>query len=56
MTGWTLADRRRPGSRYFWLVNDGNPANFLHGAVIGPAIQLIGKKMAALVLIASAPS
>lgn len=37
------------GQRYFWLINDGNPANFLHGAVIGPAMQLIeGEKMAAI--------
>ena len=37
------------GQRYFWLVNNGNPANFLHGAVIGPAMQLIkGEKMAAI--------
>ncbi|GAA3327941.1 NAD(P)-dependent oxidoreductase [Paeniglutamicibacter sulfureus] len=39
----------RDRSRYFWLINDGNPANFLHGAVIGPAMQLIeGEKMAAI--------
>lgn len=37
------------GQRYFWLINKGNPANFLHGAVIGPAMQLIeGEKMAAI--------
>ncbi|MEV4952457.1 NAD(P)-dependent oxidoreductase [Paenarthrobacter nitroguajacolicus] len=37
------------GQQYFWLVNNGNPANFLHGAVIGPAMQLIeGEKMAAI--------
>lgn len=42
--------RYESGARYFWLVNDGNPANFVHGAVIGPAMQLIeGEKMAALV-------
>lgn len=34
---------------YFWLVNQGNAANFLDDAVIGPAIQLIeGEKLAAL--------
>lgn len=34
---------------YFWLVNEGNAANFLDDAVIGPAIQLIeGEKLAAL--------
>ena len=38
-----------PDGRYFWLVNGGNAANFLHGAVIGPAIQLIeGEKLAAI--------
>jgi adenosylhomocysteinase len=32
--------------KYFWLINDGRPANFVHGAVIGPAIQLIeGEKL-----------
>lgn len=42
------------GQRYFWLINDGNPANFLHGAVIGPAMQLIeGEKMAAIRAIAT---
>lgn len=42
-------DERSDGNRYFWLVNNGNPANFLHGAVIGPAMQLIeGEKMAAI--------
>lgn len=41
------------GQRYFWLVNNGNPANFLHGAVIGPAMQLIeGEKIAAISSIA----
>jgi adenosylhomocysteinase len=34
---------------YFWLVNEGDAANFLDDAVIGPAIQLIeGEKLAAL--------
>lgn len=33
----------------FWLINDGNAANFIHGAVIGPAIQLIeGEKLACI--------
>lgn len=42
------------GQRYFWLVNGGNPANFLHGAVIGPAMQLVeGEKMAAIRAIAT---
>lgn len=40
----------------FWLINDGNAANFLHGAVIGPAIQLIeGEKLAAVATLASNP-
>jgi len=35
--------------RSFYLVADGNAANFLHGAVIGPAMQLIeGEKLAAI--------
>ena len=35
--------------RCFYMVAGGNAANFLHGAVIGPAIQLIeGEKLAAL--------
>lgn len=38
---------------YFYLVNDGNPANFIHGAVIGPAMQLIeGEKLAAVASLA----
>jgi adenosylhomocysteinase len=40
--------------RYFWLLNDGNAVNFVHGAVIGPAIQLIeGEKLMAISRIAS---
>jgi adenosylhomocysteinase len=39
--------------RYFWLINNGNAVNFLDGAVIGPAIQLIeGEKLAAISCIA----
>ncbi|WP_158264285.1 NAD(P)-dependent oxidoreductase [Nitratireductor sp. StC3] len=39
----------RPGGRHFFLIADGNAANFLHGAVIGPAIQLIeGEKLRAI--------
>lgn len=39
--------------RYFWLINKGNAVNFLDGAVIGPAIQLIeGEKLAAISCIA----
>jgi adenosylhomocysteinase len=45
----------RGGSgRDFFLVNDGNAANFVHGAVIGPAIQLIeGEKLAAVAALAN---
>jgi adenosylhomocysteinase len=39
---------------HFWLINDGNAANFLHGAVIGPAIQLIeGEKLACISALAN---
>ena len=39
----------RPGGRHFFLIADGNAANFIHGAVIGPAIQLIeGEKLMAI--------
>jgi adenosylhomocysteinase len=42
------------GESYFWLIAGGNAANFIHGAVIGPAIQLIeGEKLAALHTLAS---
>lgn len=42
-------EENRPGGRHFYLVADGNAANFLHGAVIGPAIQLIeGEKLRAI--------
>lgn len=44
----------RSEEHVFWLINDGNAANFLHGAVIGPAIQLIeGEKLAAIVALAT---
>ena len=37
------------GDREFWLMNDGNAPNFLHGAVLGPALHLIsGEKLAAV--------
>jgi adenosylhomocysteinase len=40
--------------RYFWLLNDGNAPNFLHDAVLGPAIQLVeGEKLAAIRALAS---
>jgi adenosylhomocysteinase len=45
----TRFDENRPGGRHFFLIADGNAANFIHGAVIGPAIQLIeGEKLMAL--------
>lgn len=34
---------------YLWVVNDGNASNFLHGAVVGPAIQLIEAEKLAIV-------
>lgn len=44
------------GAKYFWLINNGNAANFLHGAVIGPAIQLIeGEKIAAISKLTHSP-
>jgi adenosylhomocysteinase len=47
-------EENRPGGRHFYLVADGNAANFLHGAVIGPAIQLIeGEKLFAVNSIAN---
>ena len=48
----TRYEENRPGGRHFFMVADGNAANFLHGAVIGPAIQLIeGEKLAAIRLL-----
>ncbi|MDE4099725.1 NAD(P)-dependent oxidoreductase [Phaeobacter gallaeciensis] len=48
-TNLTRYEENRPGGRHFFLVADGNAANFIHGAVIGPAIQLIeGEKLAAI--------
>lgn len=42
-------EENRSGGRHFFLIDDGNAANFLHGAVIGPAIQLIeGEKLRAI--------
>lgn len=42
-------DENRSGGRHFFLVANGNAANFIHGAVIGPAIQLIeGEKLRAI--------
>jgi adenosylhomocysteinase len=37
------------GDREFWLINNGNAPNFVHGAVLGPALHLIsGEKLAAV--------
>ncbi len=45
----TRYEENRPGGRHFFLIADGNAANFSHGALIGPAIQLIeGEKLKAL--------
>lgn len=42
-------DENRRTGRHFFLVAGGNAANFVHGAVIGPAIQLIeGEKLKAI--------
>ena len=42
----TRYDSDNQNNKYFWLINDGKAANFAHGAVIGPAIQLIeGEKL-----------
>lgn len=42
-------DRDGHRGRHFFLIADGNAANFLDGAVIGPAMQLIeGEKLAAI--------
>lgn len=47
--GITKYEENRPTGRHFFLIAGGNAANFLHGAVIGPAIQLIeGEKLATL--------
>ncbi|WP_457578258.1 NAD-binding protein [Ensifer adhaerens] len=42
-------EENRGSGRHFFLIADGNAANFIHGAVIGPAIQLIeGEKLYAI--------
>lgn len=42
-------EESRESGRHFFLIADGNAANFIHGAVIGPAIQLIeGEKLYAI--------
>lgn len=42
-------EENRDTGRYFSLIAGGNAANFIHGAVIGPAIQLIeGEKLKAI--------
>lgn len=43
-----------PDDRYFWLLDGGDAVNFVHGAVVGPAIQLIeGEKLAAITRLAA---
>jgi adenosylhomocysteinase len=42
-------EENRGTGRHFFMIADGNAANFVHGAVIGPAIQLIeGEKLRAI--------
>jgi adenosylhomocysteinase len=42
-------EENRGTGRHFFMIADGNAANFIHGAVIGPAIQLIeGEKIYAI--------
>ena len=42
------------GQKTFFLINGGNAVNFVHGAVVGPAIQLIeGEKLACLSALAT---
>lgn len=49
----TEYSENRNGGRTFYLIAGGNAANFIHGAVIGPAIQLIeGEKLACVSLLA----
>ncbi|MEN5277391.1 NAD(P)-dependent oxidoreductase [Brucella sp. TWI432] len=49
MGNLTKYEENNGSGRHFFLVADGNAANFLHGAVIGPAIQLIeGEKLKAI--------
>jgi adenosylhomocysteinase len=44
-----LAKYERSDGHHMMFVSNGNAANFVHGAVIGPAIQLIeGEKLAAV--------
>ena len=44
--GLTEYRSRERNERNFFLVNNGNSANFLHGAVEGPALELInGEKI-----------
>ena len=46
----------RPG-KYFYLLNDGNAVNFVHGAVVGPFIYLVQSEiLASLFLLATETS
>jgi adenosylhomocysteinase len=50
-------DEQGASTRYFWLLNDGNAPNFVDGAVLGPALQLIeGEKIAAVAALTRADS
>jgi adenosylhomocysteinase len=51
-------DERRSEAHFFFVLNNGEAVNFLHGAVVGPAIQLVQAEIvmaAARLLDGSAP-
>ncbi|MFH5207870.1 NAD(P)-dependent oxidoreductase [Antrihabitans sp. NCIMB 15449] len=49
---WQYVSKADP-EKSFYLVGNGRPANFLHGAVLGPALELIsGEKLAAIACLA----
>jgi adenosylhomocysteinase len=50
-------DERRSEAHFFFVLNNGEAVNFLHGAVVGPAIQLVQAEivMAAARLLGGAP-
>jgi len=46
--------RLSDGGHYFYLLNDGNAVNFVHGAAVGPFIFLVqGEILAAVALLTS---
>ncbi len=51
-------DERRSEAHFFFVLNNGEAVNFLHGAVVGPAIQLVQAEivMAAARLLEGAPT